>query len=1625
MATISREPTLLSSDIAVDSKPLRLQNRDDRAYQRYHRGISPDVAKLVKTSHFQNKVREVIPRRDFAFSTEVEIRVKENGSVFIREKEEDPWIKIYKKSEVESAELDEPIDEIVRKTREAYEGLFPDTPEEEPRSLTHERISGSSPSCHHCCSHHHAPESMLSRDELIRDLRDEVRELRREIERLKDTESRPPVAKVAELEHGLRLATGRIETLPDMEPTLIAQNKELRRQKVEINGLREDLTQANKDKAALLLLLAAASESNKSLQSQLQSTTEDLGLTEETLEAVMQEFEKLEGEKGVVENTFKERTEQLGKMFALFLGTAALYQQSQSKITELREESSRLGEDNEALQQNLEKRTKELQVATVLLVLASGAHQHNQRELQTLRDLHGKVSEEKEDLARQLGLAKQEVQRLSEVELPKEIEAQRLLRIELEEAKQQVEELTPKLETATKRVAELEELLHSKGEDLIAAQEATKKAQRELREAQDFHQQERERLRKEFTTEKDLLSEEHEDAMRKLKSTHTEDLERQLREQRESFEETSRRLESQYKESERKLTEAHGLKVQELEEQVENLGSQLLRETQRAEKAERLLEEKGSELGEARIEFEKQLRSKDEEVRVAKKATESVQRELDEANESHRQETERLRKESTSAKELLSAEHEEAMRKLKSTHAEDLERQLREQRESFEEASRRLDSQYKESERKLTETHGLKVQELQEQIEGLGSQLLRETQRAEKAERLLEEKGSELGEARIEFEKQLRSKDEEVRVAKKATESVQRELDEANESHRQETERLRKESASAKERLTSEHEEAMRKLKSMHTADLERQLREQRESFDEESRRLESQYKESERKLTEQYDQHVHELETQLQRQKEFFDEAFAKLERSYKESEAKLREEFGLALHAVGIEKTSAEARAEELQQRASELEEILRDAHSKVSNLPRSLTEDLDESPFPGKHIAGKIEHLLSENQRLNMEMEELQDQLQEVRESHGIERKQLEESQRKELEQLAHKAEEAISELKSDIEGYTSEIERLGKRVSGLISAQIRDKQKLEDLEEINRELREELLKTEEREESKQKAVLGLRSTVSDLERDLEKTGDALGVANSEIVEQDQTIKRLRQEILQRGKTIEQLERDVSSLSEDREELFSQLFREKEKNRKVEEKLLSSEERAARLEKELQEKNEAYENLREKTEIALVNMQREAKRSASEYEQQILELTSALEEKTERVLELEEENRALQQTVEKQNEELLALRKEVKLLRAENHELWSILERLAAILKVTIDRGNLEKTGQSILEGIKTSAFAKGALGEVASHIGLAEDAEPSAIHHRIEELLQAEKKNEMMQKAEAALLLKQVEELEASPKKVASSGELTPRVGSSTEPSAVKVASQQVASELTKLVNGLGSKPICLSRLTRRQREVLEYTQRALSNPASLPGYKTAVSLVLSHAKTKAESKNQKGFNEHIYSKNSLFDFIDRLDDFIRSAPEIKQIDTCQLRLEELTSEARQVSAKGTAMSHQEIETVTRILREIERFESIRQAAVQSFFTSFVHMIDTRGHRGINRFTKQETSGSSFPHFAKELMIQFAALNQLDERYYVGKDRRNDLIPECQNVEELRVLTEVLQQSLGALFAKIVL
>ncbi|MCB1075622.1 MAG: hypothetical protein KDK59_08830, partial [Simkania sp.] len=636
--------------------------------------------------------------------------------------------------------------------------------------------------------------------------------------------------------------------------------------------------------------------------------------------------------------------------------------------------------------------------------------------------------------------------------------------------------------------------------------------------------------------------------------------------------------------------------------------------------------------------------------------------------------------------------------------------------------------------------------------------------------------------------------------------------------------------------------------------------------------------------------------------------------------------------------------------------------------------------------------------------------------------IELKELDEKHRKELKKLAKEHQSKIQAIQSEIEGYTSEIDRLRKKVSGLISAQLHDKQKIKQLEDINHELREELFKTDQRDISQKSTIDTLKSEISRIEKESTEKDQALEEANSDILKRRAEIEELKRSMKQRDKEIQEAGEELSGMTEDRDYLQDELLKEKKKVRLAEEMLLSTEERASRLEQELNEKKQAYDRLKEETEIALANMEREARKSSSEYENHILELTSALKEKSQKVLELEEENRILRERVETQDKELEELQKEVKLLRKENRELWSILERLATILNVTFNRDNLETTGQSILEGIKTSAFAKGALGEIAAQIGLNENAEMPAIHERLEELIQIEGQFDLLHKEKQRAL----EELEAISRSIEVTKPLCDMSvsASSSELSGIQQAFQEITSAIMHLTHGLGKEQVYLSGLNSQQEEVLRYNRNAILNPNSILHLEKQVTSIVSKAKGKAESSNHKGFNAIIYDKNNLLDFIDRIHGFFeKNNKHFRKIDAYQTQLKALIERAKSISEQGLTMKTSDLRELQATIKSIHALKKERQVLIQSLVIALIDAIRFDSIATKNRYTGQLATGSGFPMFGKDLMAYFQAFQKLDPSYYIDGNPTNPLIDDCHKAEEFRMLVTSLQGSLGALFAKI--
>ncbi|MCB1084348.1 MAG: hypothetical protein KDK61_08555, partial [Simkania sp.] len=339
-----------------------------------------------------------------------------------------------------------------------------------------------------------------------------------------------------------------------------------------------------------------------------------------------------------------------------------------------------------------------------------------------------------------------------------------------------------------------------------------------------------------------------------------------------------------------------------------------------------------------------------------------------------------------------------------------------------------------------------------------------------------------------------------------------------------------------------------------------------------------------------------------------------------------------------------------------------------------------------------------------------------------------------------------------------------------------------------------------------------------------------------------------------------------------------------------------------------------------------------------------------------------------------------------------------------------------------GQSILEGIKTSAFAKGALGEIAAQIGLNENAEMPAIHERLEELIQIEGQFDLLHKEKQRAL----EELEAISRSIEVTKPLCDMSvsASSSELSGIQQAFQEITSAIMHLTHGLGKEQVYLSGLNSQQEEVLRYNRNAILNPNSILHLEKQVTSIVSKAKGKAESSNHKGFNAIIYDKNNLLDFIDRIHGFFeKNNKHFRKIDAYQTQLKALIERAKSISEQGLTMKTSDLRELQATIKSIHALKKERQVLIQSLVIALIDAIRFDSIATKNRYTGQLATGSGFPMFGKDLMAYFQAFQKLDPSYYIDGNPTNPLIDDCHKAEEFRMLVTSLQGSLGALFAKI--
>jgi len=1671
------EPSVLSSDIAVNSQRVGFKQRDQSAHRHYHQGISPDVAKLMKTDHFQQKVHEVIPHKRFATTVHVQISVRNDGSVAIREKSSDRWVTIYKKDELEetdSSDLDEPIDEIVKKTQEAFDGLFPDTDleEEQEEPLRPSRITGSSPPLHHqhCCEHQHRPESLRPRDEIIEELRNEIRDLRREIRDLKASGSTPPTVQIAALDHGLKLTADRIDSLPDLDPTLLAQNEQLRRQQQEIHTLRQDLTQANKDKVALTLLLSAASQWGTSLQKQLREKSEDLQLTEETLQGALESYDELQRENTTLSRDLQERTHQLQQAFTLFLGTAGLYQHSQTTLESLKHEYAQLQSQNESLTQNLAERTEQLKKMTVLFVLAGGLYQQSQQEVLSLRDQLRDVNLEKERLSSRLEAANQlaetrrlaledqaskhalaiktltsraedaekeahrlgqelEKVRLSEGNLSSEVkrltplyeEAHKqagALRLELSQEKEThhlaMQDLQLRFNQAQDRVRELEPLLEKANKDVARLEELLQAQGLDLSRAKDEASEAQRQLR--------LAQAVHESDLEDLRNEHdaaTEKLQLQN-------EETIRRLKSEHsddlalklKEQQARYDDA----LQKLEQSYKRSETQLAEKfAAHLERLELQVKDLGSQLNDATEKaerFEQLLESQAQEhaeelLRVKKDLSSQVEAASKLAEER------RLALESQASKHVLALKELTSRAEGAERNAVRLDKELQAARLSEGELSsevKRLTPLYEEA-RKQAEAlklelsqekdkHRLAMLELQRQFD-------QAQDRVKEFELLLDTANKEV--ARLGTV--LTGQALEVSGAKGETLEAQRQLKIAQVTHQEDIEDLR-----------LEHEKRIEQLKAENGSNLALKLKEQQERYDEAFQELERSYNRTKAEL-------VSEIR-QLQNQATYWKKT-AK-EWIQKSSDAEFARD-----EVQGLLKLETE-KAEHLQERSRALANILRDAQDKMSSVSPSLAEEMDESNFPGKHIGIRIDHLLMENSRLSEEMEELQQQLEDARLQHLTRVEELDVIHQNALRDQARQHEDRIRELDHSMKQGHAEVERLRLEKSRLLSEQLKSRDELQAITEARDELFSDWQKAETRNTSLEGTVERLRTKVSGLEQEIEGQKEALISENSEIVKRNKQIEGLERVVKDRDGQITQLESFIGELEVALDADYKESIKQRNLKEEALEHLEGSQKEVTRLNALLESKQKEFDEQLLYAQHYIDKITKQGKRAEAELSSQISNLEETLIERDARIKELEEENAQLKLRVKEQDREIRELREEALALRVENRELWAILRKLAVILDVQFDSHDLSGTSKRVLEGterliednrglLETSLVAKKTIEQVAESLGIktgsiSAETLLSEIDRRTHELTRLEREVDL-HRAEKERVMKELEEIQSEIITLNDSElevpTVTPISVSPLKENPLNEVAQNITRTLGTLLRGIGNQPVYIRGLNSGQREVLTFNQEALLHPERLPkSVQQKTDHIVAMSNSKAKASIHSGFNAIIYNENGFLDFIDRLQGFLNiNGGDITQIDRYQQELQELGLIANRLTMKGTGMSIRELKEAQQVIREIRQIQQARQKLVEQFFSNLLNAIRLDSTPGINPYTEQMTTGRGFRYFAKDLIAYLNAFSQLDPSFYVAGDRRNPLISSCEKAQDFRALVESINMTLTALFGKV--
>ena len=371
-------------------------------------------------------------------------------------------------------------------------------------------------------------------------------------------------------------------------------------------------------------------------------------------------------------------------------------------------------------------------------------------------------------------------------------------------------------------------------------------------------------------------------------------------------------------------------------------------------------------------------------------------------------------------------------------------------------------------------------------------------------------------------------------------------------------------------------------------------------------------------------------------------------------------------------------------------ELTAILQDAHRKVKSLHPSLLEEMDESRFPGKYIGAQIDQLLSSNEKLTHEISTLQEKLLAVEERHSKDLRSLGSSHQEALEKQAELHREEETRLKLHILGGEREIARLLKRVSTLTSKHLRVTQELEAARKSSDVLRKETILLSDKDTSQKETIERLRAKVSGLETTIQEKDALLFDENSEIVDRNQTIEKLKRDKVKLAREIESLQETIASIEKENDYYYQEAQDSRLRASKIETTLESTSQALDGVKKELAEKERELEKQALEADVFFQSLNNKLEQA----QETIMTLEDDLQEKDLRITELERENEALKQLARSQERTIETLTKEAHALSRENKDLWAVIKHLTSLFGTPFRHDDLSGTSQHVLAAAEKS-------------------------------------------------------------------------------------------------------------------------------------------------------------------------------------------------------------------------------------------------------------------------------------------------------------------------------------------